>query len=103
MARYHNLVSFLCFALLITKSQSTPVSNVGISCDICTNTVEALYVAFEKGGADAVEDAVDEACDVAEEFAMICSFVINQAIEAIIAGFEKELKPEDICKSISLC
>uniref|UniRef100_A0A7E5A193 Saposin B-type domain-containing protein n=1 Tax=Panagrellus redivivus TaxID=6233 RepID=A0A7E5A193_PANRE len=104
MARYHNLVAFLCFALLITNSQSTPQANDFSFCSWCEDFVGALDKEIESG-AGTVEQQVTRACDAVLPHSLqpFCINTVDGLIDGIVKSLEQEIPPKAICEEIDLC
>uniref|UniRef100_A0A7E4WBW3 Saposin B-type domain-containing protein n=1 Tax=Panagrellus redivivus TaxID=6233 RepID=A0A7E4WBW3_PANRE len=99
MARYFNLFAFLCFALLITNSQSMYTPNGFIPCGTCIKIVSIL----EKGGASTVEAEIPVACEAAVFFKSECEKILKPFVDTIVKGIEEELSPKAICETMSFC
>uniref|UniRef100_A0A7E5A1T6 Saposin B-type domain-containing protein n=1 Tax=Panagrellus redivivus TaxID=6233 RepID=A0A7E5A1T6_PANRE len=103
MARYHNLVVLLCFALLITQSQSTPVSKKLISCHDCLYVVRQLELVVKTGGLAAIEPEIEIACLAADVADPLCVFSFMAVFALLENLLSQGLPPRQICEAITFC
>uniref|UniRef100_A0A7E4VJD6 Saposin B-type domain-containing protein n=1 Tax=Panagrellus redivivus TaxID=6233 RepID=A0A7E4VJD6_PANRE len=103
MARYQNLVVFLCFVLLITKSQSVPTCKGPFTCHLCENYVSQGQEIFERSGAAEVTVRVKAVCEFMGKWRDDCFAEFLPIVDTAIKGFEAKQTPHNICKSINYC